>query len=214
VRRLVCLHILGLLGWHACVTLTSIALATRMLGVGLVLAGFVMGLVHDLVSYWRVPRIKPLLLLIIGVFHASGAYLLIAKSSHVAIPQPIERVASVVAILGFLGMLYSIGVEIPLRRAWINRGHLDELVTSGTYSISRHPGVLWAAVWIPSAAVGAGSRDLLLWWPVLLAADILHVWIQDRFFLPRAFGGAYHAYQREVPFLISVPGVFRRVAGS
>jgi len=173
-----------------------------MRGLTLVLMGFVVGTLHDAAAYHRVPYVKPLLVLVGAALHIAGALQLIVNSDRQRLPVGLQRVGQVLSIAGFLGMVYSIAIEIPFRRAWLDRGHTGNLVTSGTYSVSRHPGVLWTFVWVPCAGVATRSRDLLRYWPFIILADIVHVWIQDRMLLPRIFGQEYRAYQQRVPFLV------------
>ncbi len=173
-----------------------------MLGVGLITIGYVLGILHDLASYRRTPAVKPLLLVTAVVAHALGAWVFLVRTPRVALPAALRRSALVLAVLTFAGMVYSIAVEIPFRKAWVDRGHTSRLVSGGTYSVSRHPGVLWASIWVPSAAVASGSKALLRWWPAVIAGDVVYVWIEDRFILPRVFGEQYREYQRRVPFLL------------
>ena len=172
-----------------------------MNGVALVLIGFLAGVAHDVAGYRRTPMVKPLLVVGGGALHLVGAWRLLVRSERRTIHPALQRMGVVLSLSGFVGMVYSIAIEIPFRRAWIDRGHLGDLVTTGTYSVSRHPGVLWTLVWVPCAGLATRSRDLIRYWPIILAADVAHVWVQDRLLLPRVFGEEYRAYQRRVPFL-------------
>ena len=173
-----------------------------MCGTLLVLSGFLWGVVHDLAAQRGWPRAKPPLLAATAISHVLGFYMLLRRSPRVPIPRPLRLIAAALAVLGVVGMFYSIMVEIPFRKAWVDRGHTDQLVTDGTYALARHPGVLWAAGWIPAAAVATRSRDLLRWAPLVVLGDVLHVWFQDRYTLPRVFGEEYRRYQRTTPFLV------------
>lgn len=179
-----------------------------MNGVGLVVLGFAAGIAHDVAAYRRVPLVKPVLVVVGAALHLAGAWQLLARSERRAVPRRLQKMGAVLAVLGFVGMIYSIAIEIPFRRAWIDRGHLGELVTTGTYSVSRHPGVLWTLLWVPCAGLATCSREVIRYWPVIVAVDVVHVWIQDRLLLPRVFGEEYRAYQRRVPFLF--PRLLRR----
>ncbi|MEX2375018.1 MAG: hypothetical protein WD942_05445 [Dehalococcoidia bacterium] len=173
-----------------------------MTGAGLVTLGYVLGILHDLASYRRTPAVKPVLLVTALMAHVFGAWMLLVRSPRVALPAGIRRSALVLSVLTFAGMVYSIAVEIPFRKAWVDRGHTSRLISTGTYSVSRHPGVLWTSIWVPCAAVASGSKALMRWWPVVVAGDVAYVWIEDRFILPRVFGEEYREYQARVPFLI------------
>lgn len=178
-----------------------------LLGVAVVLSGFICGILHDVASYRRIRFIKLPLVILSVALYAFGGWVLVRKSPRISFPSLVKCMATVVTTVGFLGMVYSVAVEIPFRKAWISRGHTNRLMSSGTYSASRHPGVLWASVWIPAAAVASGSKDLLVWCPMIIAGDIVYVWIEDRFILPRVFGQEYREYQQRVPFLLPLRGL-------
>ncbi len=173
-----------------------------MLPTLLTLSGYLWGVLHDLAAQRGWPRVKPLLFLAMMSSHLAAYYLFLRRAPRLVVPGPLQKSASVVAVAGILGMIYSIMIEIPFRKAWLAEGHSKDLVTGGTYALARHPGVLWAVIWIPALAVAARSRSLLLWWPVVWLGDVLHVWFQDRYTLPRVFGDEYREYQRTTPFLL------------
>ena len=107
-------------------------------------------------------------------------------------------------------MFYSIMIEIPFRKGWIEQGHTDELVTSGTYALTRHPGVLWYTIAVFAAAVATRSRRLLTAAPLLVLGDVAHVKFQDAVVLPAVFGEAYREYQRHTPFVVPTLESIRR----
>ncbi len=83
------------------------------------------------------------------------------------------------------------------------------LVTSGTYALCRHPGVLWL-VFVLVGGVLHADRAGLIWLGLLwLGLDVLYVAVQDRIIFPARFSG-YRAYQRTTPFLIPTRDSLRR----
>lgn len=168
----------------------------------LTMLGYTWGVLHDLAAQRGWPRVKPLFFLATAVCHLTAYYLFLRRSRRVEVPRPVQLGSAVLAVIGMAGMVYSIMIEIPFRKAWLAQGHSKELVTGGTYALARHPGVLWAAIWIPAAAVATRSRTLLFWWPAVWLGDVAHVWFQDRYTLPRVFGDEYREYQRTTPFLL------------
>lgn len=174
------------------------------------LSGYLWGSLHDLAARHRAGRIKPVLLMLTGASHLFAWYRLMTHPTRFAVPRPLQRGALVVAPVGFALMFYSIMVEIPFRKAWIDRGHTDELVTTGTYALARHPGVLWYALGIVSAALATRSRQLLKAAPVLIAGDVLHVWFQEKYVLVDEFPQAYREYQRSTPMIVPNAASLRR----
>lgn len=168
----------------------------------LALGSYLLGALFDIAAIRDVPRAKPFLAAGLAIAHLAGIYRLASHSRRFPAPRPLQRLCTVLAPLGMAGMGYSIFVEVPLRKGWLERGHVDELVTDGTYSLTRHPGVLWYAGWVLCAAVATRSRRLLAAAPLLVAGDVAHVAFQERFVLLPRFGEAYRAYQRTTPMLI------------
>lgn len=176
------------------------------------LSGYAWGMLHDIASLRRTPRVKPLLLTLSAAGHLFGLYRLMRYGPRWN-PHPLLRWSCVLlAPLSFVGFFYSIMVEIPLRKAWLEEGHTDELVTTGTYALTRHPGVLWIAIAVLASAVATRSRRLLWSAPVIVAGDVVHVAFQERVVLPQVFGEAYADYQHETPFVVPTPRSATRFA--
>jgi protein-S-isoprenylcysteine O-methyltransferase Ste14 len=107
-------------------------------------------------------------------------------------------------------LVYSILIEIPFRRTYLQKGAGDILVTTGTYALTRHPGVLWLAVCLIGMFLATGTRLLIIAIPVWVIIDTLYVLIQDRYYFPRQFGKAYDDYKMTVPMLIPTLKSIRR----
>ncbi|HEY8490756.1 MAG TPA: methyltransferase [Dehalococcoidia bacterium] len=166
------------------------------------LLSYLFGMLFDIAAVRNVPRVKPFMLAAMAASQLWAIYRLAARSPRLPVPRAVRAVCAVLSPLALLAMFYSIFVEIPLRKAWIEEGHMDELVTDGTYALSRHPGVLFYTVWILAAALATRSRRLLTAAPTLILGDVVHVAFQERFVLEPYFGEAYREYQRTTPFLI------------
>lgn len=188
----------------------SRALRGVPLGVGLVAGAYAAGMAHDVASVRGVPRVKPALLISMVVLHLAGFVQLARSGPRLPVPRGLRVMSGLLFVGGLAGMFYSIFVEIPLRKAWLRRGHTDELVTTGFYALVRHPGVLWLTLAAPFGALAARSMGLLLGAPVIALGDVVHVWFQERVVLPRVFGEAYREYQRTTPFVIPSRGSVSR----
>lgn len=181
-----------------------------MIDVLLTYSGYAWGILHDLAALRAVPRVKPVLLLLSVAGHAASWYRLARYSPRMRVPAPLRAGSFVVALLSSVALVYSIAVEIPFRSAWLKRGHTPDLVTTGTYALTRHPGVLGYAIAMLSWAVALRSRRMLVLAPVLIAGDVAHVAFQERVVLTRVFGDAYRDYQQETPFVIPTAQSIRR----
>jgi len=72
-------------------------------------------------------------------------------------------------------------------------------VTTGTYALCRHPGVLWLTLFLAALAAATASRDLAVATPIWIAADVIHVVRQEKRYLIPLFGAQYVAYQTQSP---------------
>lgn len=169
---------------------------------GLGLLAYLSGILFDIAAIRNIPRVKPLFMAGLALGQLLAVYRLAARSPRLPVPRPVQVLCAVLSPLALLTMFYSLFVEIPLRKAWIERGHVDELVTDGTYALCRHPGVLSYTVWILATTLATRSRRLLLAAPSFILGDVAHVAFQERFVLGPYFGQAYREYQRTTPFLI------------
>lgn len=185
-----------------------------MLEVLLAYGGYAWGALHDLAALRNVPRLKPFLLLMSVTSHGAAWYRLSRYSSRIQVAAPVRALCLLVALGGAATMLYSIAVEIPFRRAWLRRGHTEALVTTGTYALTRHPGVLWYSLTLFAWGVAVRSRRLLIAAPLLIAGDVAHVRFQERVVLTRLFGDAYREYQHRTPFVVPTTGSMRRFVQS
>lgn len=178
-------------------------------------SGYAWGVLHDIAAVRGTPRVKPFLFAMSAAGHLFGWYRLMRYSSRWNPPTPLRAVCLVLFPLGACAMFYSILIKIPFRKAWIEEGHQDELITTGVYALTRHPGVLWYSLAVLAAAVATRSRRLLLAAPVLIAGDVAHVAFQEREVLNRVFGDAYHDYQQTTPFVVpTVQSILRCVETS
>ena len=179
--------------------------------------GYGWGILHDIAARRGTPRVKPFLMTAMIAGHATATYRLLRYTPRLGLPRALRAFAVVLAPLSWAAMFYSIFIEIPLRKAWLDQGHTDQLVTTGTYALARHPGVIWFTFAILFTALAARSKRLLLAGPLMVAGDVGHVAFQDRYVLPEVFGDAYERYQRTTPFLVptlrSVRRFFRTMPG-
>jgi protein-S-isoprenylcysteine O-methyltransferase Ste14 len=98
-------------------------------------------------------------------------------------------------------LMYSLFIEIPFRSTYLKNGVGSKLITTGTYALTRHPGVLWLALFYLSLAMLFPSTTLFLAITIWLIMDIIYVIMQDRIFFIRMFLD-YNGYRRRTPFLI------------
>lgn len=127
---------------------------------------------------------------------------------RVVLAQPKLALPAALAWLGWPLLLvatallvYSLFLEIPFRRTYVEAGASSALVRTGTYALTRHPGVLWFTLLLVALLLVSRSRLLLWAGPIWLGLDVLAVWIQERFYFSQMFPG-YEQYKQETPMLI------------
>jgi protein-S-isoprenylcysteine O-methyltransferase Ste14 len=80
-------------------------------------------------------------------------------------------------------------------------GKSTELKTTGSYNISRHPGVLYFILTTLFLALFTRSTSLIYSMIIFSILDIIIVIFEDSIFLPRKFIN-YNEYKKQTPFLI------------
>jgi protein-S-isoprenylcysteine O-methyltransferase Ste14 len=165
---------------------------------------FLIAFPFDLASIKAIPYLKQ----IIGLVSAAlfGYSLLAVCLAPVKLPLPnwLSWVGWPLLLISVCLLVYSLFLEIPFQRTYVDAGVGDKLVKTGTYALVRHPGVLWLALVLLALVLVSRSRLLLLATPVWILMDVLYVWIQERFFFGRMFPG-YEQYKRETPMLLPTP---------
>ncbi len=188
-----------------------------MIYLGLGALSFLCGLAFDLATLARWRRAQIVLALI------AAGLMLWAIGGALAEPPRFARPAAVAAgggalALGALTLLASsLWIELRLPRS-ASRAHNDAtlaatddptLVTTGTYALCRHPGVLWFGPFLFGLALLSGSLTLLWATPLWWALDFVYAWFQDRYLFPRQFPG-YTRYQRTTPMFLPTRATLQR----
>ena len=129
--------------------------------------------------------------------------------SKLALPAILAWVGWPLLLVATALLVYSLFLEIPFRRTYVEAGASFALVRTGTYALTRHPGVLWLALLLVALLLVSRSRLLLWAGPIWLGLDVLAVSIQDRCSLPRQFSD-YPEYRQETPMLLPTLTSVRR----
>ena len=154
----------------------------------------------DAASLARRALLKRIILITTGALFCFALVRILASPARLSLPAWCGPVGGLLGALGGGLLIYSLAVEIPFQRTYLAPDAPSQLVTTGTYALTRHPGVLWLALLLCGLLLVSRSRPLLIATPLWLAIDVLYVWLQDRFFFPRQFLD-YGRYQRQTPML-------------
>jgi protein-S-isoprenylcysteine O-methyltransferase Ste14 len=154
-----------------------------------------------------------------AVFVAGNALVCISvllscfKSEYIDIPFFAHIAGWILASVFLVLLMYSLFFEIPFKKTYMKAGTGDVLVTTGTYALVRHPGVLWLTVFLGGLLLITGARMLLFTIPVIVSMDVVYVVIQEKYYFVKIFGEEYREYQKSVPMLFqSVPSIKRCVS--
>jgi protein-S-isoprenylcysteine O-methyltransferase Ste14 len=167
-----------------------------VLGIG----GFLVAYLFDLVSLRKIPYGKQAIELMAICLAVYAHIMVCVRGERLSLPFGLSYVGWPLFGLASLAMIYSLFLEIPFKGTYVAEGTGNKLVTTGTYALARHPGVLWYALLLISLILISQRQLILLAAPIWLLMDVLYVWLQDRFFFPRMFPD-YGRYQRETPML-------------
>ncbi len=164
-------------------------------------AGFLVAYLFDFVSLRKNLYAKQAIELIAVCLAGYSHIMVCIRGDRLPLPIGFSYAGWPLFFLAGLAMIYSLLLEIPFKQTYISEGVGSKLVTTGTYALVRHPGVLWYALVLISLTFISKRQLILFAAPIWLLMDVLYVWIQDRFFFPLMFPD-YGRYQRETPMLI------------
>ncbi len=166
------------------------------------LAGFGFIAAAEYFSQKPVGLLKPLLWLASVACFLYASIMALVDTRRFAIPSALG-VAAWVCLFAFGGLfVYSTILEVPFRRSYLKNTREGRLVTEGTYSLTRHPGVLWNTCWFLSLVFVSRSLVLAVAVPFWIAANVGCVYLEEKVNLEKAFGEEYKEYQRNTPMLI------------
>jgi len=166
---------------------------------------FLIAFGFDLASMARKTVLKRAILLTAVLLFLVALYQALRQPSLGPAPVWVPVLGVTLSVVGAGLLTYSVVIEIPARSTYLAPGAPSQLVTTGTYALTRHPGVLWFALFMVGLVIANRSAALLIAAPVWLGLDVLYVWLQDRYFFPKQFPD-YARYREQTPMLI--PTVF------
>ena len=131
----------------------------------------------------------------------STIYIIIGKSPTIYMIMPLRIIFFILAAISCVFMMHALFISLPFNKTYLKTYVSSEVVDYGMYALCRHPGVVWFFFFYLFLFLATG-KWIIFWaciiWTIM---DIVHVWIQDKWFLPAILKG-YHNYQKKTPFLI------------
>ncbi|HYF83394.1 MAG TPA: hypothetical protein VEB00_10250 [Clostridia bacterium] len=143
------------------------------------------------------------------VLIAYSAIMATIVSEKIAIPAAIRIAAWILWAAAAFLLVYSLFLELPFKKTYGEAKYSSELVDTGTYALCRHPGVLWFGLMFSFYFLATGAVLIIPAGIIWTAIDIIHVYIEDKFFFPRMFA-SYKGYTESTPMLIPNKKSIRR----
>ena len=163
--------------------------------------GFLVIHLFDIVSLKRIPGAKPCTWIMGNGLLIYSVIIICLAPDKLLLPLWSAWLGWGLLAISLFLLIYSLFINLPFRKTYINTGVGDKLVTTGLYALVRHPWVHCFTLILLSLVMVSKSSLLLIALPIWLLVNILLVAIQDRFFFRRMFDG-YDSYRQETPMLL------------
>ncbi len=163
--------------------------------------GFLVGYSTELAALSRGRFLKPAVWIVAFGLLISAMVMVSLDSNRVFFPHWLTLVGWAFLPITSLMMLYTLVLELPFHRTFVGSPSSNDLVTTGTFALVRHPTVIWYALILLSALLATRSFALLVAMPIWIAMDVVWVLLQERSSLARSFP-QYSTYANVTPFLI------------
>lgn len=167
-------------------------------------AAFALAFSFDYVSLLRIPRLKPIFGLVSTACFTAAFIWTLATPGRFDWPAWTAIAGWPLLLAGVLLLTFSLFVEIPFTATYARPGTSNQLVTTGTYALVRHPGVLWLGLALAGLVLVTANQLMLVAAIIWLALDIVYVWLQEAYLFHRMLPG-YADYTRKTPMLIPTP---------
>jgi protein-S-isoprenylcysteine O-methyltransferase Ste14 len=172
-----------------------------MIYVAVGVAGFLFAYIFDWASLKQLWRIKLLVGLLAVVLLGYATIMVCITPTKLDLPIFVLPIGILILITAAFLLIYSLLIEIPFRATYTEKGISNKLITSGTYALVRHPGVLWLALLYIALVLLFPSMTIFIATIVWLIMDLFYIVLQDKIFFPRMFP-EYTSYQKLTPFII------------
>lgn len=163
--------------------------------------GFMVIHLLDIVSLKRAPVVKPFVTFL-GFGTLVYAIVMVGlQPDKLPLPSIYAQWGWALLAISLFLLIYSLFLNLPFHETYLEKGVGSRLVTTGLYSLVRHPGVHWFVLLMLSLILVSRSSLMLTAALIFIGLDIALVYIQDRFIFVRMFSG-YDRYRQETPMLL------------
>lgn len=132
-----------------------------------------------------------------GVIYITlGSVMLILLGNTFEVSMSVRIIAGLFTALFLFLLIYSVLIEVTK-----NKEQDDKLITTGTYALSRHPGVIWFMFYYIAGSILFGNIDILIAGLIWSFGNIIYVIMQERFIFKKLFY-SYEEYIETTPMLL------------
>lgn len=170
-----------------------------MTGYLLGVLGFICFFIFDLFSMHNRKILKYVFMFCGLSMLGIGSVLIAGGEPSFSLHVSFRIVFAILTILFLFLLVYSVVIEVGKNTYQYN--HVPKLITSGTYALSRHPGVLWLFGFYFALGLAFTSSDLLIASFVFTIVNIVYVFLQEQFIFVHIFE-EYPTYQQQTPFIL------------
>lgn len=140
------------------------------------------------------------IMMILGITSiVMGSIFITQRDTTMILPTSINILFGVMTVLFLMLLVYSVVIEVGDNTYQYH--NIPKLVTTGTYSLSRHPGVLWLFGVYFGLAMTFESTGLLIASVVFTVTNIAYVYAQEQLIFVHIFK-EYPQYQNSTPFIL------------
>ncbi len=174
--------------------------SVRWMAVAAGVLSFLIAYLFDWAALAGIRGLKQAIGVVVVALHGYALYSAGWGAARFYLPAPFLWTGWVLLPASLLLLVYSFFIEIPFTKTYARTGSGDYLVTTGSYALVRHPGVVWYSLFLLSLFFVTGSMTLVVAGPIWLVMDVIYVYIQERFFFDDMFP-KYRAYRKQTPML-------------
>ncbi len=164
-------------------------------------SSFFLVFLFELVSLKRIPLVKFFLWTLAGGLFIYAVIRLCLQPDKLSLPGFTIWLGFAMLPISLFFLIYALFVNLPFRRTYITTQSDTELITTGLYSLIRHPAVPALAMVLLSLILIFHSRLLAVATPIWILLDIILVVFEDRYILRRMFPG-WEKYSGITPMLL------------
>lgn len=158
--------------------------------------GFVLMLGSDFVGIKKQNVAQYLLAFFGTLIIVTSSILILLEGNTYQMEFGLRLLFGAIGLMFLFFLVYSVLIEVK------KNGKKDnQLVTSGTYALSRHPGVLWLFFYYLFGSLFFANIDILIAGIVWSLINVLYVVIQEKVIFSRIFSN-YENYKEETPMLL------------